>query len=145
MKKMFVAAILASLGGAALLAAEGALEDTNWVAVELMGKVVTKAEGRPAVHIQLHSVDKKLTGFSGCNSVFGAYDASHEGLKFDPVGATRVACLDPHVEPEFLQALTSTVAYRVPTNSLELLDKDGKVIGKFQAAGPAEPVAAKGR
>jgi len=144
MKKILFATILASVGGAALLAADGALEDTNWVAAELMGKTVTVAEGRPSVHIQLHAADKKLTGFSGCNRVFGGYESSHEGLKFDPVGATRVACLGPHMEPEFLQALTSTVSYRIANDFLELLDKDGKVIGRFRASGPADP-APKGR
>jgi len=144
MQTIFFAAILAAVGSTSLLAADGPLEGTNWVAAELMGKTVTVAEGRPAVHIQLHAADKKLTGFSGCNNVFGGYDSSHEGLKFDPVGATRVACLGPHVEPEFLQALTSTVSYRIANDFLELLDKDGKVIGRFKASGPANP-ATKGR
>lgn len=144
MRKLYFATILALFAAAFLPAADGKLEDVNWVATELMGKPVIAVAGHPTANIQMHSVDKKLTGFSGCNSIFGGYDSSHEGLKFDPVGATRVACLDhPHMEPEFLQALTSTVSYRMPKD-LELLDKDGKVIARFQASGPADtPTKAK--
>ncbi len=139
MKLLLAAAVFSTT----LFAADPVLEDTNWVAVELMGVPVMASEGHPAPNIALHSVDKKMSGFSGCNSIFGGYEAAHEGLKFDPVGATRIACLGPNAEAEFLQALTSTVTYRIPANSLELLDKDGKVLGKFRASGPAEPVAPK--
>ncbi|MEO5925380.1 MAG: META domain-containing protein [Bryobacteraceae bacterium] len=133
---------LAALGAAIVFAADGMLEDTNWVALEVMGKTITKSEGRPAVHIQLHSIDKKLTGFSGCNSVFGEFEFSHEGLKFAPVGATRMACLDANVEPQFLEALSGTKSYRIAGEELQLMNMDGKVIGRFQASGPAPPEAA---
>jgi heat shock protein HslJ len=136
---LFVAAL-----SLAPLIADGTmmLEDVNWVALEVMGKAVTKNAGRP-VYIQLHSLDKKLTGFSGCNNVFGAYEFSHESLKFDPVAATRMACLDANVEPQFLEALAGTATFRIADDKLQLMNKNGEVIGRFRASGPAPPAATK--
>jgi heat shock protein HslJ len=132
-----LAAMATLAGAAALLAADGTLAGTNWVAVELMGKAVSKTEDHPVVSLQLHDLDKKLTGFSGCNTVSGGYEVSHEDLKFDPVTVTRVACVGEHMEPQYLQALAGTKTFSVSPNTLELRDMNGKVLGKFQASGPA--------
>jgi heat shock protein HslJ len=134
-------AAIAAVAG--MCAAETILEDTNWIATEVMGKPVTASEGRPAVGIQLHSLDKKMTGFSGCNKVFGPFEASHEGLKLGPVAATRVACLDPNVETQFLEALTSTRTFRIAGDELQLQDMDGKVIGRFRAGASVSPDSSK--
>ncbi len=134
-------ALIMSLGP--LLAAEVPLEDTNWVATEVMGKAVTLAQGRPTPNIQLHSLDKRLVGFSGCNRISGPYESSHEDLKLGPVAATRAACLDANVEPEFLQAITAAATYRIAGDELQLQDKAGKVIGRFHASGPVSPDSTK--
>jgi len=136
MRKLLLSALVGTM---ALIAAEPSIEEINWVAVELMGTPVPKTDARPT-HIQLHSVDKKLTGFSGCNTISGGYEVSHEGLKFDPVGSTRMACAGANMEAQFLQALSSTKTFRMGEASLELQDMNGKVIARFTAAGPADPL-----
>jgi heat shock protein HslJ len=126
-----------------MLAAEVLLENTNWVATEVMGKAVTVVEGHPAVHMQLHSLDKKITGFSGCNRISGPYESSHEDLKLGPVVATRIACLEANVEPQFLEAISGTATFRIAGDELQLQNKVGKIIGRFHANGPVSPDSTK--
>lgn len=140
---MRTALILSLAALSPIYAAEALLEDTNWVAKEVMGKTVTPVEGHPSANFQLHSIDKKITGFSGCNRITGPYESSHEDLKLGPVAATRMACLDANVETQFMEAITGTKTFRIAGDELQLQDKDGKIIGRFRANGPVSPDSTK--
>jgi heat shock protein HslJ len=74
-------------------------------------------------------VDGQVTGFSGCNSYFGAYMEGRSTIRFEGIGMTAMACLEPQgamdQEQAYVQALQQVVKYSLVDAQLELLDAFG--------------------
>ena len=83
-------------------------------------------------HILLDTVEKRATGFSGCNNFFGSYELNGSSLKFGPVGATRMACpdLETGLETEVFKALDQTRTWKIQDGELIFLD-DSDVLARF--------------
>jgi heat shock protein HslJ len=97
------------------------LEGRAWTLVELRGEGITPLADLPLPSLRF--ADGQMTGFTGCNEMFGAYDSEGSGLHFGPIGATRRACPDEtELELRFLQALESTTGYAITPGGLELGD-----------------------
>jgi len=87
-------------------------------------------DGLPAAH--------RLTGSGGCNTVFGAYQASGSGaLTVSDLAWTEMGC-EPfdvmEVEQAFLQAVGRALSYRVQGDGLEI-EFDGGTIQLVEADG----------
>ncbi len=95
------------------------LEDREWTLVELRGQGVVALPELPLPSFRLASGE--MTGFAGCNQIFGSYELDGGKLAFGPIGATRRACPDEsNLEMRFLQALEATTAYTMTLGALEL-------------------------
>jgi len=107
------------------------LEDTQWLLVKLKGE--PPMAGRvPSAEF---SADQ-ISGSAGCNTYFGAYEASDGELSIGDIARTEMWCMDPEgvmdQEQAFLDDLASVTSYRLAGERLELLDGTGEVILTFE-------------
>lgn len=72
-----------------------ALEDARWAIAEVDGKRVVTSGDVP--YLLLTKSGYGLTGFSGCNQIFGKYVRDGNGLRFLDVSMTKMACTEDDV------------------------------------------------
>jgi heat shock protein HslJ len=116
------------------------LVNTNWRLTLLGGQVVDNPDDARAVGLQLQAQNPQLTGFGGCNRMFGAYVLDGDMLKFDQVGSTKMACVDDtrmQLESRYFGALQQVSSWKITGSTLELRDADGKAVATFAAGAPA--------
>ena len=114
------------------------LEGTQWLLVSLEGETPLASTAPPSVEF---SADE-ISGSTGCNHYFGAYDVSGSEITIRDVASTEMACMDPEgvmdQEQAFLAALRETTGYNLAGDRLEFLDATGSVRMEFESA-PASP------
>jgi hypothetical protein len=90
--------------------------------------------------ILLDPVEKKATGFSGCNSFFGGYELDGASLKFGSFGFPRMCCEDVSgdVEMRSMQALDKTSGWKIRDGELLLVD-GSEVVARFVKVQGDEP------
>jgi len=93
------------------------LAGTSWVLEELPG--VQLVDTIPSVTF---GADGTVSGFAGCNSFNGTYEADGSSIAFGAFATTKVGCPDPTmlVERSFLAALASASSWRA--------DGDGRLV-----------------
>lgn len=97
------------------------LEGPRWVLVELMGTAVDAKSNPKEAFITFDAKEKRATGNAGCNSFFGGYSSDANGrLRFDKLGMTMMACMDPNREAEFTKALEQVDNYTLADSTLSL-------------------------
>ncbi|RAJ95682.1 heat shock protein HslJ [Larkinella arboricola] len=80
--------------------------------------------------LDINVKEKRLQGFTGCNTLQGQVKADGDNVRFEAVSTTRRAC--PYdFETGFLAALQSVTLYRISNNRLTLL-ADGKYVMTFR-------------
>lgn len=92
----------------------------TWTVGQLYGKDISAPDGRKKPFLTF-TMDGKVQGHTGCNSVNGTYTLE-KGLrmKFSSMATTRMACPDVPYEREFLDALNNTYNYTVNNGELSL-------------------------
>jgi copper homeostasis protein (lipoprotein) len=115
------------------------LLNTHWRLTHLGGQVVTST-GANAAGLQLDAQNPRVSGSGGCNRMFGGYLLNGAQLKFDQIGATKMACLEEarmKLEQDYFQRLSQVAGWKISGSTLELLDAGGASLATF-AASPAE-------
>jgi heat shock protein HslJ len=75
-----------------------------------------------------------MQGFAGCNRLLGSYELKGEKLKFGRMASTRMACQNGmELEASFMQALESTVIWKIEGEHLELSDSKGTLLARFES------------
>ena len=76
----------------------------------------------------------RVGGQGGCNRFGARYEMDGDRLSFSPLMATRMACRPDIMEAEqaFFDMLGKVKAMTLDGDRLELLDSEGKVIGRFE-------------
>jgi heat shock protein HslJ len=118
------------------------LTGTTWRLTQIGDQLVDNPPGDAAAHVQLQAGNSRVTGFAGCNRMFGGYSLNGESLKFGQVGATKMACLEEgrmELESRFFETLSQVARWKITNSTLELLDGNGKSLATFAAA----PAAAR--
>jgi putative lipoprotein len=118
-------------------AAAVTLTNTNWRLTQLAGQLVDNPAGGNAIGFQLDAQNPRMTGFAGCNRMFGAYVLGGDALKFDQVGSTKMACLEGdrmQLENRFTAALMQVARWKITGEVLELLDPGGNPLASFAAS-----------
>lgn len=116
------------------------LVNTPWRLTHLGGLVLANPAGDKAVGLKLEPQNPRVTGFGGCNRMFGGYLLNGDQLKFDQVGATKMACLDESrmkLEQDYFEMLSRVSGWKINGSSLQLLDAGGESLATFAAAAPA--------
>jgi putative lipoprotein len=115
------------------------LVNTDWRLTRLGERILDNPPGADAVRLQLQAQNPRITGFAGCNRLFGGYLLNGDQLKFAQVGATRMACLDEsrmELERDFFQMLTQVSGWKIDGSSLQLVDPAGAPLATFSAGEP---------
>ncbi len=122
-------------------AAAAPLVNTTWRLTHLGGQVLDNPAGASSVRLQLEQQNPRVTGFGGCNRMFGGYLLKAEQLKFDQIGATKMACLDESrmkLEQDFFQMLSQVSGWKINGSTLELLDTGGTTLAAFAVSTPEQ-------
>jgi heat shock protein HslJ len=115
------------------------LVNTAWRLTQLGGQMISNPEGPAAIGLKLESQNPRVTGFAGCNRMFGGYSLNGDELKFDELGSTKMACVDQErmqLEMRYLESLTGVARWKITDSTLVLLDARGAPLVTF-AATPA--------
>lgn len=109
------------------------LTSGEWALVALFGQPAPLgAEDRPAT-LAFEPDSGRVSGFAGCNRIFGGYALTGSSLSFGPLGMTRMACdKGMDLEHRYATALDSVRSYRVTGDTLELLGEDGATLARLQ-------------
>lgn len=79
-----------------------------------------------------------VTGIAGCNNYNASYQVNRNKLSFGPTATTRKVCSSPtgimQQEIIFLSNLNSITAYKLKSNSLEMIDGQGNTMLVFKKA-----------
>jgi len=105
------------------------LTGVHWRLVSVGGDTIDNESG---MFISI-DVDGSVKGHGGCNGFFGSLEKTETGLKFGPLGATRMACPEPIMnrETDFLEALQETRKFVSDSDGMRLLDAQDDVVAKF--------------
>jgi heat shock protein HslJ len=116
------------------------LEETYWRAIEVAGRTAPKQDPTREAYLQFQA-GGRVSGSDGCNRITGSYQLNGDRVRFDRVGATRMACVEsPGIEGPFQEALTKASRLTIAGDRLELLDAAGLRLAVFSAA-PRAPGA----
>ena len=106
-----------------------AVEKIRWKLFSIDEREVSQDPHREA-WIRLE--DGRLTGSTGCNSMFGGYTAAASDLRFTQIGATKTGCAGfGDQEPRFLEALEAARTWTIRDGRLELHDPSGRMLARF--------------
>ncbi len=78
--------------------------------------------------IKFDNVEKKISGFAGCNNFFGNYDPESGKLDFSKMGMTRKMCPDMSVENTFINLLRDTSYYKIEDKKLSFYNANDEVL-----------------
>lgn len=113
-----------------------------WTLSKIKGEEVKKpAEEQQEVHFML-SEDDKVSGYTGCNQIMGAYElGENSSLKFKDVATTRRSCPEQNnKENEFLEVLSQTSSFKLDDKKLSLLNTQDEIIAVLTYKAPKAKV-----
>lgn len=95
-----------------------------WALESIDGKPVKAEDFMKGVpYLEFHIKDMKYMGKTGCNNLFGTFEATNETIKFGPAAMTKMMCPGDY-EQLFVKALNSANRWKVENLHLHLY-KDG--------------------
>ena len=107
------------------------LKHSAWQLKTLNGNAINHE--RP---LTLNFDDSRLNGYAGCNSFFGSYVGSNDGVfSTGAIGATKMACGGERdqIEQQFLKGLSQAKQFALSREQLHLLDENRKILLTFNA------------
>ncbi|MCL4281410.1 MAG: META domain-containing protein [Flavobacteriales bacterium] len=103
----------------------------KWVLEQLGGAAVAMPEGREMPYIEIDSTGQNLTGYAGCNRVFGAMRIWGDSIAFPGLASTRMYCEETQkTEDSFLEALNNARTFAIKGDQLVL--SGGKELATFR-------------
>jgi copper homeostasis protein (lipoprotein) len=110
------------------------VENTYWKLTRLGDEAVVIGGGRREPFLVLSSIDRRLAAFNGCNRVTGSYRVTGQSIWFGQLASTMMACVDGmEYEKPFAEALERARTWRITGERLELRDRDGALLARFEA------------
>jgi len=117
--------------------APASLTNVYWRIMALGGEPLDLAEGQREPFLLLGAPDgERFSATVGCNMMNGSFAVDDTQLSFGPVAATRMGCPPPldAAERAFAEILQATAGWAGDRQALELLDQDGTVLARLEAA-----------
>jgi copper homeostasis protein (lipoprotein) len=110
------------------------LAGTRWVLTRIGDLPVAARPGTEGPYLQLAAKGGEVSGFAGCNRFMGAYKANGASIDFGRVASTMMACAGGmDQEQAFLEALRDARSWKIFGEHLELYDRDGGMVARFEA------------
>jgi copper homeostasis protein (lipoprotein) len=115
--------------------ADSPLRGTYWKLVRLGDEPVAAAAQQREAHLVFAADVLRVAGSGGCNRLTGSFELDGDRLRFGRMASTRMSCPDGmDQEQRFLEALQQAARCRIRGSRLELLDANGAVRARFEAA-----------
>ena len=113
------------------------LLNTYWKLTQLGELVITTPQDAREMHFVMHAENQRVTGFSGCNQMMGAYVLDGSELRFEQMGGTMMACVsNMDLEPRFLVIFGQVASWDIQGETLQLLDANRKPLATFEFRQP---------
>jgi heat shock protein HslJ len=110
------------------------LENTYWKLMTLGGENLKSPKGAREIQFMLTAETHRVTGFSGCNNMMGAYTVDQNKIVFSNMGGTRMFCENTmDIEKRVHEMFSNATAWRISGKSLELIDSYGRPIATFES------------
>ena len=110
------------------------LENTYWKLMMLDDTAISTPEGAREIQFALNSEEHRVSGFSGCNRMMGAYQVEKEKIVFSNMAGTRMACANTmELEARVNQMFANVAAWKISRETLTLIDARGKAIATFES------------
>ncbi|MEX0614537.1 MAG: META domain-containing protein, partial [Methylophaga sp.] len=111
------------------------LLDTYWKLTRLQNQPVIVSDNQREPSLTLSSGnDPQISGSDGCNRIIGSYQLKANKLKFSKIASTMMACPDDtNIAQRYHGVLEQVQFWKIHGQYLELSDKDGKLLARFQA------------
>jgi heat shock protein HslJ len=109
------------------------LEGTLWALESYQDADGEMVDALPESGARAEFENGEVSGTSGCNSFFGAYEVDGNSISIGPLGSTLMACPPPLMEQEFsfMTSLQSAATYEISGDTLRLSNADGEVAVTF--------------
>lgn len=99
-----------------------------WALESIEGKQVKAEDFMKGVpYLEFHIKDMKYMGKTGCNNLFGTFEATNETIKFGPAAMTKMMCPGDY-EQGFIKALNSANRWKVENLHLYLYQDDSELM-----------------
>jgi len=102
----------------------------KWVLSELNNAPVQISNTDRDAFLEFSYNDRKVTGYGGCNSITGTFNAEGSAFSFSPLATTKMSREDTKFEDAFLTALSKVNKYEIDNGQL-ILKHDKKVLTKM--------------
>jgi heat shock protein HslJ len=93
---------------------------------------MAKSKPLPGAEITAGFINGQLSGSTGCNNYFAAYETQGERLILTNAGVTEMACLEPEgvmeVESRFLDYFYQVERFHLTDQELQLITGDGEYL-----------------
>ena len=103
------------------------LDNTFWTMTTM-----AKSRPLPGAEITAGFIDGQLSGSTGCNNYFAAYETDGQRISLENAGVTEMACLDPDgvmdVESRFLDYFYQVERFHLTEDELQLITPDGEYL-----------------
>ena len=110
------------------------LVNNNWKLKSINGKDITTLPIEKVPTLNINLLQKKVNGFTGCNTFFGEVKMKKERLIFGNIGQTKKACKDNTSESIIMSLLNDPAQKHAITKEGNLLIKGTKQTLIFTAA-----------
>ncbi|QMU27355.1 META domain-containing protein [Adhaeribacter radiodurans] len=99
------------------------LESGKWILINLNSQEVIKQNADRPIYLEFNVTDQKLTGFAGCNRLFGAFNSKGSAIAFSQIGSTKMICPDANIETDFISGLQQITRYQIDGEKLLLYNR----------------------
>lgn len=112
------------------------LQNRTWIATQIGNTVIqTSPQARNIPSIQFDEATKRVSGADGCNRIMGSYSVKRDTLQLSQMASTRMACMNNNnIDRDFNDALAKVTHYKTIGKNLQLLDRYGNPVLKFELA-----------
>ena len=111
------------------------ITDRDWVLVALGEQSLPAGRGNQPATLRLEASTSRAVGFAGRNRFSASYTLAGDSLRFGPVMATKMACVDGDaLERGFLGAVPVVATYEA-TDSAVILKGPSGPLARFQERG----------
>ena len=110
------------------------LVNNNWKLESINGKNISSLPIEKAPTLNINLLEKKVNGFTGCNTFFGAVQMEKGRLIFGNIGQTKKACKDNTTESSMMNLFNDSAQKHTVTKEGNLIMKGAKHTLVFKPA-----------
>lgn len=135
MKKLLILGVFATVLFQSCAGKKGAeavtdLKGTSWTLKQINNIDIEQPDFARIPELNFDASEEKITGNTGCNSIFGTFKIDQNKITFGPIGSTKMAC-EGNGESRFNTAMNTVQTFKLTKNQLELFDGLGNEAMSF--------------